>query len=131
MNEDQSGKKLPAAEAQAPSDAKGSEEGAEGAHPVRVRFHESENGLKCIFRGRLDTPTSLALEPELKARFANAQGKRIVYDLAAADYVASSFLRLCIYAAKLTGGNFALLNPNPDVRRALRIAGMESLVKAD
>ena len=98
-------------------------------HPVLVRFHESESGLKCIFRGRMDSLTSSSLEPELKVRLDAASGKRVVYDFADVDYVASNFLRLCIMAAKMTHGDFAILNPSPDVRKVLKISGLDNLVR--
>lgn len=101
------------------------------AHPVIVRFHESESGIKCIFRGRMDAATVAEMEPDLRLRLAAAIGKRIVYELSSVDYVASSFLRLCIMAAKTSGGNFAIVNPSQEVKKVLRLAGLDGLVKND
>lgn len=104
---------------------------AEGpkAHPVRVRFFESESGIKCVFRGRLDAEAAAEIERDLKPRLAEAAGKRIVFELSAVDYAASAFLRLCIMAAKASGGDFALLAPTPDVKKTLRMAGLDSLIR--
>lgn len=102
-----------------------------GAHHVWVRFHESGNGLKCIFRGRMDASVAAGIEPEVRERLAGAAGKRIAYELSAVDYIASSFIRFCIMASKASGGDFAILNPTHEVRKVLRLAGLESLVRKD
>ncbi len=100
-------------------------------HPVRVRFHETESGLKCIFRGRMDASAALEAENDLRPKLEalEEEPKRVVYDLADVDYIASAFLRLCVMAVKATRGNFAIVNAKPETRKVLRIAGMESLTR--
>jgi anti-anti-sigma factor len=54
---------------------------------------------------------------------------RIVFDLGGVDYVASSFLRLSLIAAKgVTKGNFSIINTDPQVLKVFKIAGLSSLL---
>jgi len=95
-----------------------------------VVFYETDTGLKCVFTCRMDAAASMELEPTLKAKFDEAEGKRIVFDLEQVDFVGSSFLRLCVMAAKRSHGDFAVLNACSGVRGVFRVAGMDSLLKA-
>ena len=99
------------------------------APPNYVVFYETDNGLKCAFTCRMDAAASLSLEPVLRAKFEEVEGKRIVFDLEQVDFIGSSFLRLCLIAAKRSHGDFAVLNACQGVKGVFRVAGLDALLK--
>jgi anti-anti-sigma factor len=88
-----------------------------------------ENGiLTCIFEGPQNTNKCAEIENELSTQVAQA-GLPVVFDLAAVDYVASSFFRLCITTGKKVGSNnFHVIHVNPELNKIFMIAGLGDLI---
>ena len=101
---------------------------------VDFNFEEASQTLFCRFDGRMDTVNAdLAMEQfgvKLSEVQGVAQALRIVFDLGAVDYVASSFLRICILAAKgVPKGNFSIINTDPQVLKVFTITGLASILQ--
>lgn len=96
-----------------------------------LEFVETDKELKCVFLTRMDTLTCSKIEKEYTDRITAASGKRIVFDIAKVDYVASSFLRLCIIAtkdaAKNSVGKLMITNCAPSIRKVIKISGFENV----
>lgn len=74
--------------------------------------------------GRLDTHTAPELDRALDALLAKGGIRRLVLDLGGLDYVSSAGIRCFIRARKAiepAGGQFAIVNPQPPVRKVLDI----------
>jgi anti-anti-sigma factor len=94
---------------------------------MQLKFQEDK--LICAFSGRLDTERCLTLEKELDEDAGKSTGP-VVFDLAEVDYIASSFLRICIkYAKKLGKENFSLINTSPALKKVFKIAGFDELIR--
>jgi anti-anti-sigma factor len=99
-----------------------------------LTFHYN-NELKEIrleFAGRMDTLAVTKIteiidaEPMLNIR---NPGDKIVFDLKAVDYMASSFIRICVNQAKLAGpGRFSIANCQPFVKKTFKISGLDELL---
>jgi anti-anti-sigma factor len=98
---------------------------------IVVEYRDTDGALCCVFGGRMDTVTCQSLEAEVLAQVREAPGA-VVFDLSDVPYVASSFLRLCIQAAKIkTVEGFTLHNPTLDVKKVLMITGFGDLLKVE
>jgi anti-anti-sigma factor len=100
---------------------------------VDFHFEESTQTLSCRFVGRMDTVASGAAAEKFQAEWGALRGQaetaKIVFDLQGVDYVASSFLRLCLVAAKgVRKGNFSIVHTGPQVMRVFTIARLSSLL---
>lgn len=83
--------------------------------------------LNCTFLGRLDTLNCEGLENDILAKIdENCAG--IVFNLKDVDYIASSFLRICLLAAKEVGGdNFSIVNVHPLVKKVLKLSAFDKM----
>jgi anti-anti-sigma factor len=74
--------------------------------------------------GRLDTDTAPDLDGTLTKVLERKGIKRLVFDLAALDYLISAGIRCFVRARKAIepgGGKVAIVNPQPSVRKVLDI----------
>jgi anti-anti-sigma factor len=74
--------------------------------------------------GRLDTDTAPDLDGTLTKVLERKGIKRLVFDLAALDYLSSAGIRCFVRARKAIepgGGKVAIVNPQPSVRKVLDI----------
>ncbi len=79
------------------------------------------------FTGRLDTARCEELAGEVRAAV-TAPTTPVEFDLARVDFVASAFLRLCIYAYQQAGAHgFQISNATPTIKRVFKIAGMDKM----
>ncbi|MCE5262839.1 MAG: STAS domain-containing protein [Deltaproteobacteria bacterium] len=100
---------------------------------VEFCYEESTQTLLCRFRGRMDTAMSGPVAEKFSAEWGALQARtetpRIVFDLEGVDYVASSFLRLTLVAAKeVKKGNFSIIHTQPQVLKVFKIARLSSLL---
>ncbi|EKD40520.1 MAG: hypothetical protein ACD_75C00024G0003 [uncultured bacterium] len=101
---------------------------------IEFNFDEATQTLLCRFDGRMDTVNADLATQQVNTKLSEFQGttalSRIVFDLGAVDYVASSFLRLCIFAAKgVPKGNFSITNTAPQVLKVFTITGLASILR--
>jgi Anti-anti-sigma regulatory factor (antagonist of anti-sigma factor) len=86
----------------------------------------SENAkLVLTFPKKIDTAVCGTFENELNEKLKTSQAD-VIFDLSGVEYIASSFLRICVDVAKKTGkDNFLLKNVPPFVEKVLKVAGLE------
>lgn len=88
----------------------------------------NEAKLVCAFTERLDTTNCLKIEDELFNKVKESKAP-VIFNLEGVDYVASSFLRMCIKVFKEVGpGNFSVINVQPNVKKVFKIAGFDKQI---
>ena len=97
---------------------------------MEFRTVEDSGVLVIGVSGRLDSMTSPTLEQEVRRQL-EAGHARIVFDLAALQYISSAGLRVIILAAREIRGKgaVALAAPTPHVQQVLDIAGVTVFAK--
>ena len=92
---------------------------------MSVEYSRDGEILVCAFSHRMDAARVNEVAAEVTEKTSGHAGP-IAFDLAAVDYVASAFLRLCITTAKSAGTeNFAVANVSPEVKRVFKITGLD------
>jgi anti-anti-sigma factor len=92
---------------------------------------QKDGALNITFAGRMDTTECMFVEGDFK-KTVDAHSGGIVFNMADVDYISSSFLRLCTYAAKKAGeGNFRITNVDPVIKKVFKISGMDTLFKVE
>ena len=102
---------------------------------MELNFIQQQNKLNCRFSGRLTTEISSAFAEiltkrieELKRENVSTEPFKIVFDMEDVIYLSSSFLRVCMIAAKKVEKNqFSIINTNQFVKDLLLTAGMENI----
>jgi anti-anti-sigma factor len=62
-----------------------------------------------------------------KFREVKAESLKVVFELKGVDYVASSFIRLCLTAAKgVAKGDFSIVNTSPQVKKVFKLTGLDT-----
>lgn len=85
---------------------------------------EHSNPTTLVLTGRLDTNTAPELDAVLNRVLANTRIARLVFDLGQLEYLSSAGIRCFIRARKAIepgGGQVAVVNPQPPVRKVLEI----------
>lgn len=89
-----------------------------------------ENGtFIAVFEGRLDTPSSLQTQVDIKPLLENAD-KEIVLDCKDLEYISSSGLRIFLTLRKETaskGGKVIIENIRPDIKKVFEMTGFYKL----
>lgn len=98
-----------------------------GIMTAAFRSEDEAQRITLVFSGRLDTAAAMNLQDAVLARIhAVAPGQILRFDLGAVEFVASSFLRLCIQATRALGNErFELARPTPLVREVFTMAGLD------
>jgi anti-anti-sigma factor len=97
-----------------------------------VTIENKGNKVQAAFKGRMDalsTPqVSEFLESDPAVQGRNPENE-LVFDLTEVDYIASSFIRLCVnYARKAGPGGFAITNCQPFVKKTFKISGLDEIL---
>jgi anti-anti-sigma factor len=88
-----------------------------------------ESCLVCAFDERLDTANCQQIEDELFSKVQESKSP-VIFNMQDVDYVASSFLRMCLRVAKEVGpGNLSVINVHPNVKKVFKIAGFDKQLK--
>lgn len=96
---------------------------------VTFDYNQEGKSITLIFTGRMDYQAAgeiseiLLSEPVMKTR---TPEESIIFDIGGVDYIASSFIRICIQYAKLAGsGRFSIVNCQPLVKKTFKISGLD------
>ena len=94
-----------------------------------LEFKSEDGKLICSFDGRIDTAATMELEDELIDKVQHA-GCPVVFDFAELEYIASSFLRTCVKAARVVGGHSRLtvINASENILHILKMTGFDKLM---
>jgi anti-anti-sigma factor len=99
---------------------------------VTFNYNPEEKIITVTFAGRMDTLAVLKIneiidaEPVMENRKAE---DNIVFDLKEVDYIASSFIRICVSHAKQAGtGRFSIDHCQPFVKKTFKISGLDDVL---
>ncbi len=103
---------------------------------VTFNFNNELNELSCRLMGRMSadkvTEISSSIQKKITEQEANIENPdqlKVNFDLQEVDYIASSFIRICvIQAKKLDKGNFKITNASPLIKKTFKIAGLDGLL---
>lgn len=91
-----------------------------------VNFIEQDNEIICSFSGQLGTAEVLKDEPVVRQKLEQIHDRSVVFDLAKVSFVSSSFLRLCLKAARTAGvGRFSVRNLTAEIKKVYVICGLD------
>ncbi|MBQ2510538.1 MAG: STAS domain-containing protein [Bacteroidales bacterium] len=96
---------------------------------MNTTIKEQNGELVALFEGRLDTAAAPQTEKDL-APLANCDGKNIVLDCSALEYISSSGLRLFLSVlknAKPKGSHVYITGMNNDIRNIFTMTGFTNL----
>ena len=104
---------------------------------MTASYDPGPDALVCAFTGMQDSGASQTASEQFRTAWSSAQEKRanrpaplaLVFDLAGVDFVSSAFLRLCLQAAKISGGGaFRIVRASPAVKKLFVVAGLDQLI---
>jgi anti-anti-sigma factor len=105
---------------------------------LKFNYQKAEKQLTCYFAGRLDTIASFNLSDELYAKLNTLRGTddptvmltdKINFDMTEVNYIASSFIRICVTVAKqVPRGNLTIVNCDPFLKKTFKIAGLDEIM---
>ncbi len=94
-------------------------------------FRKSENTLDCVLKGRMGTDRAeetLQIIQDKIEEF-DRDDLKVNFDLKDVDYIASSFIRICVTTAKQLGeGNFSISNTTPMIKKVFKVAGLHEIL---
>ena len=96
-----------------------------------VNFNVEENITKdktllCSFSERMDTVNCQKIEDEVFDKVRELK-MPVIFDLENVDYIASMFIRLCLWTAKeVELENFSIVNVHPNVKKVFMLAGLNN-----
>jgi len=96
---------------------------------LKFDYNTAEKVITLVFSGRMDalavTKLTTMIEAETGMNEAGPDYK-IVFDLNEVEYIASSFIRICVFYAKQAGhDNFSMINCQPFVKKTFKISGLD------
>jgi anti-anti-sigma factor len=90
-----------------------------------VNYNLTDDKLICTFSGILNSAECQIWSEELILKIRQAE-KPIAFDMKDVEYIASSFLRICIHVPKSIGTeNFSLINVSPHVKKVFKLSGFD------
>ena len=96
---------------------------------VAFNYNAGEKVITAVFTGRMDSVAAMKLADIIQNEQVINERKseeKIVFDLKDVDYIASSFIRICVTQAKQAGkGNFSIVNCQPFVKKTFKISGLD------
>ena len=96
---------------------------------MKTTIQENEKVMMAVFEGRLDTAAAAETEKALKPLY-EANGRDIIFDCNALEYISSSGLRLLLgvlKAAKPQGSQVSITGINDDLRQVFAMTGFTNL----
>ncbi|OGV50491.1 MAG: hypothetical protein A2X49_14865 [Lentisphaerae bacterium GWF2_52_8] len=97
---------------------------------LKLSYTHRDETLVFAFCGSMDTLCVAEIEAEVMQKVEHVKGVSIVFDMSQVTYVSSAFLRLCMMALKSVGSDkFCLENVIPCVKKVIKIAGLENMLR--
>lgn len=96
-----------------------------------IAYKKLDEKVIFAFSGRLDTAFCLEFEEELLTRCEEAQCQ-VIFDLDRAEYICSTFLRVCQRAARAAdAGRFEIANIPAPLYRVFKVAALDKLLAVE
>ncbi|MCX6226868.1 MAG: STAS domain-containing protein [Bacteroidia bacterium] len=99
---------------------------------LEFNYNTEEKVITLAFTGRMDTLAVAKLSEMIGAEPLMQNWKpeeKMVFDVKEVDYIASSFIRICVSYAKQAGlGRFSMVNCQPFVKKTFKISGLDEVL---
>ena len=99
---------------------------------VTFNYSPDQKEFRATFAGRLDTLAVQKLSEIIQINLPKNEGtsgEKIIFDLKEVDYIASSFIRICVSVAKHAGANqFSIINCQPFIKKTFKISGLDEIL---
>ncbi len=99
---------------------------------LTFNYNTEEKIITLAFTGRMDTLAVVKLDEMIGAEPLMQNWKpedKIVFDVKEVDYIASSFIRICVSYAKQAGpGRFSMVNCQPFIKKTFKISGLDEVL---
>ena len=96
---------------------------------LKVESQTETKTLTIFISGHMDTLKSATLAEQIPAQLPESRVLpewTLIMDLAAVDYISSSFIRLCVSTAKMAApGRFSIVRCQPFVQKTFVVAGLQ------
>ena len=106
---------------------------------VQIDYDDEKRTLHCQFGEHMDSVASVDVAKCVEERLnealqsapgGNEKGLKVIFDLEKVEYIASSFLRICITVAKrLDIEGFTVVRCNPSVKKIFTIGGLDRIME--
>lgn len=96
---------------------------------MNTKFEEIDGKYVATLEGELDTAAAVEVEKVLKPLY-QSDGKDVVIDCAALEYISSSGLRILLNilkGAKATGSKVVMRHVNDDIKNVFKLTGFISI----
>ena len=94
-----------------------------------INFKTEEGKLVVTFPKKVDTAMCSDFEAELIEKL-KEENIVVVFDMEGVEYIASSFLRVCVETAKqITTDRFTLVNVPSFVQKVFKVSGLDTQLK--
>ena len=96
---------------------------------MNTKFEELDGKYVATLEGELDTAAAVEVEKVLKPLY-QSDGKDVVIDCAALEYISSSGLRILLNilkGAKATGSKVVMRHVNDDIKNVFKLTGFISI----
>lgn len=96
--------------------------------------------LTCSFPSRLDSLNSNEIGEIIRNKLdellesdhnkpASEEDFQLIFNLEGVDYIASSFMRVCLaHAKRFPDGKFSIVNTMPQIKKVFKIAGLDRVM---
>ena len=106
---------------------------------VEFNFNTAEHRLVCTIHGRMGTETNEAFLQMVTGKITECKGAlpepailEVSFDMKEVTYIASSFIRSCIFVSHLLEpGYFNIVKAPPVIKKTFKIAGLDELLKVN
>ncbi|MFA6127969.1 MAG: STAS domain-containing protein [Bacteroidales bacterium] len=99
---------------------------------LTFHYNPEEKVITLTFAGRMDFTAAAKVNELIEAEPIMQNWKpedKMVFDVGAVDYIASSFIRICVSHAKQAGpGKFSMINCQPFVKKTFKISGLDEVL---
>ncbi len=90
-----------------------------------VKFDVDDKKLVCSFSGRLDSANCIKWEERLREKIQEAK-RPVVFDLEKVNYIASGFLRICLWTAKeIKPEKLLIANACSYVKKVFKVSNLD------
>ncbi|MCD4736107.1 MAG: STAS domain-containing protein [Bacteroidales bacterium] len=103
---------------------------------INFNYNKQENSLLCSLEGRMGADIANELSGSIQDKIDGLKGLgtdpenlKIIFDLQQVDFIASSFIRICVKTAKqLKKDGFEVTNTSPMIKKTFKIAGLDQIL---
>lgn len=99
---------------------------------VTFEYNSEDKIITVTFTGRMDSVAAIKVGEIIQSEpmVINKHSEdKIIFEIGEVDYIASSFIRICVMYAKIAGkGQFSIRNCQPFIKKTFKISGLDEVL---